>query len=277
MGELRMETDSLDGDLDEDLDVPSTAPEVVEITDALVVRENGEGDDLDRVSLNLSWLGIARIENLSRYRNIQTLYLQNNQITVIEGLSELCHLYFLALQDNAITKVQNLDVLPLEFLDLSDNEIGEVDFAELPRSLVVLKLKGNPILAPYRDVALALLPALAKIDDEEPTAALGAEERADMLDWARRRGDAGLASKPMAISTQLSAQLAASTPEADAEAFVQSCLAKAKRSEELACEITKQIDTFAATSASLLGEEGQTIAQRSAERRAADKVDAAQE
>ena len=49
------------------------ARQVVEITDALVVRENGEGDDLDRVSLNLSWLGIARIENLSRYRNIQTL------------------------------------------------------------------------------------------------------------------------------------------------------------------------------------------------------------
>ena len=43
----------------------------------------------------------------------------------------------------------------------------------------------------YRDVALALLPALAKIDDEEPTAALGAEERADMLDWARRRGPPG--------------------------------------------------------------------------------------
>jgi Leucine-rich repeat (LRR) protein len=57
------------------------------------------------------------------------------------------NLNFLALQKNKITKVEGIKHLPnLQFLDLSENMIEEIDIAtELPASLIFLKLIKNPI------------------------------------------------------------------------------------------------------------------------------------
>merc|ERR1719183_824931 len=168
-----IEKDSFEGDPAEDRDdldlddLASSATEVQEITEELVIKENGESAPEDRVSINLSYCGIAKIERLEAYCNIQALYLQSNQISQIEGLEALSNLQFLALHDNAIWKLEGMRGLTkLQFLDVRDNQLSRIDFDEVPTSMLVLKVLGNPILEPYMVEARKRLPNLARLDDD---------------------------------------------------------------------------------------------------------------
>ncbi|XP_069490752.1 leucine-rich repeat-containing protein 46 [Ambystoma mexicanum] len=89
--------------------------------------------------------GLSVIENLESVQAIHSLYLQQNKIKMINNLSTLLNLRFLTLAGNQIQKLENLCALQsLQFLDLSDNQIETLDTGELPTSLVVLRLTGNP-------------------------------------------------------------------------------------------------------------------------------------
>merc|ERR1719379_2226088 len=133
----------------------------------LVIKQNGKGEPQDRVSINLAYCGIAKIERLESYGNIQALYLQSNQISQIEGLEALTNLQFLALHDNAISKLEGIEGLTtLHFLDVRDNNLSRIDFDEVPTSLLILKVLGNPFLEPYVLEARKRLPSLARLDDD---------------------------------------------------------------------------------------------------------------
>ena len=74
--------------------------------------------------------------------------MQNNLITEISlnSFSKNLKITFLSLQKNKITRIENLAHLEyLEMLDLSNNEIEEVDPKQLPANLLALKLIGNPV------------------------------------------------------------------------------------------------------------------------------------
>lgn len=75
---------------------------------------------------------------------------------------------FLALAGNRIRKIQNLKVLKqLKFLDLSFNCIENCDADQLPLSLFVLSLKGNPCTSDegYRNNVTQTLPNLKELDE----------------------------------------------------------------------------------------------------------------
>lgn len=96
-------------------------------------------------TLHLEWQDIVEIANLEMFDSAEVLYLQHNRIEVIRGLESMPRLQFLALHSNRIRKVEHLSHLSeLEFLDLSDNLIEMFDVKELPESINILNLKGNP-------------------------------------------------------------------------------------------------------------------------------------
>ncbi|OQR94281.1 hypothetical protein ACHHYP_01534 [Achlya hypogyna] len=116
--------------------------------------DGGDGGDeveqlLSRRTLRLDWLNIGKIENLDVFTHIRELYLQHNAISAIENLDFHTNLEFLALAHNCITKVRgglfhSSPASDLKFLDLANNQIAELSLDELPPSLRVLRLAGNP-------------------------------------------------------------------------------------------------------------------------------------
>lgn len=115
---------------------------------------------------------LSEIDNLDCLGPVTNLYLQKNEIIRIENLEVLPKLRFLTLAKNKISKLENLKMLTnLKFLDLSDNHIEDFDTEELPPSLVILLLKGNPCTqnTEYKKKLLAALPALQQLDGSEVT------------------------------------------------------------------------------------------------------------
>merc|ERR1711879_184755 len=95
--------------------------------------------------IRLEFLGIAEIENLDAFDEAEVLYMQHNRIPRIEGLESMLRLQFLALHGNQISVVENLRHLrELVFLDLSKNKIEDFDLRELPASIRILRMHGNP-------------------------------------------------------------------------------------------------------------------------------------
>jgi hypothetical protein len=255
MAAADIDKDSLEGDPDDrDLeeDFGSSAPEVQEITEDLIIKENGAEEPQDRVSLNLGYCGIAKIERLEQYCNVQALYLQSNQISQIEGLEALVSLQFLALHDNAIWKLEGLQGLTLlHFLDVRDNQLSRIDFDEVPKSLLIFKVLGNPILEPYVVEARKRLPLLARLDDEVMDGAEhGAAPEDDVV-------------SQMEESRELSTE---QTPEEICDACVTSCQEKEAQFSKLAYQITAAIAEFERKNGEGLAEKGQSVVQRSAER-----------
>merc|ERR1719235_2542962 len=249
-----IEKDSFEGDpADDDLDeIASSATEVQEITEELIIKQNGRGEPQDRVSINLAYCGIAKIERLESFGNIQALYLQSNQISQIEGLEALTSLQFLALHDNAIWKLEGMKGLTmLNFLDVRDNQLSKIDFDEVPTSLLVFKVLGNPFLEPYVLEARKRLPYLARLDDD----VMDDTERGATLeeDVAAQREE----------SRELSTE---ATPEEICDACVTSCINKEDQFSKLAHEITAAIAQFESKSGEGLSEKGHGVVQRSAER-----------
>ncbi|XP_034991841.1 leucine-rich repeat-containing protein 46 [Zootoca vivipara] len=120
-------------------------------------------------SLRLDRERISCIANLQGLEQVHSLYLQQNQIEKIENLSCFPNLTFLTLAGNRISQVENLQpLLKLQFLDLSQNRIETLDTDELPRSLVILDLRGNECTKQnsYRERVLAALPHLKELDTQ---------------------------------------------------------------------------------------------------------------
>ncbi|XP_078497565.1 leucine-rich repeat-containing protein 46 [Lissotriton helveticus] len=119
---------------------------------------------------------LTAIENLEGLEATNSLYLQQNRIKNIENLDNLLNLRFLTLAQNQIQKLKNLRSLQrLQFLDVSDNQIDNLDTGELPPSLIILHLTGNPCTnnTSYRETVLKALPGLRELDGE-PIADYGA-------------------------------------------------------------------------------------------------------
>lgn len=147
-------------------------------------------------TMHLEWQNIAEISGLEMFELVDVLYLQHNRIGRIEGLECMPKLQFLALQSNRITVIQNLESLKeLEFLDLSKNQIDDLDEDQIPATVNMLNLSGNPCtLIPDYQVRLhARLPDLFRLDgknlEELPSdiaaagvaAAVAAAESVDLL------------------------------------------------------------------------------------------------
>lgn len=121
-------------------------------------------------SIHLEWQRVDEISNLEAFTAAQTLYLQYNRIEVIGGLDDLMGLQFIALQHNRIRKIENLKHLAqLQFLDLSFNKIEDLDEQEIPVSVGLLSLKGNPCtgVSNYKQRVKARLPDLEMLDGIE--------------------------------------------------------------------------------------------------------------
>lgn len=112
---------------------------------------------------------LTAIDNLEGFEATKSLYLQQNRIKNIENLDHLLNLRFLTLAQNQIQKLKNLRSLQrLQFLDVSDNQIDNLETGELPPSLIILHLTGNPCTnnTSYRETVLKALPGLRKLDGE---------------------------------------------------------------------------------------------------------------
>lgn len=155
--------------------------EGVHITEALITKRNltfPEDEDLsekmfhtldDLETVRLDGEGITCIGNLERLRNIHSLYLQSNKIQRIENLACITSLRFLSLAGNQIRHVENLlDLQYLQFLDLSENLIETLKLDELPQSLLILNLCGNPCTNQdgYRKMVIGALPLLLDLDKQ---------------------------------------------------------------------------------------------------------------
>ncbi|CAH0474645.1 unnamed protein product [Peronospora belbahrii] len=118
--------------------------------------------------LRIDWLDIGKIENLDAFTHVEELYLQYNLIETIEGLDKHGQLKLLALAGNRIRQVKNLKHLRnLKVLDLSMNYIDMFDVSELPPSLRVLQLAGNPFVLhtpAYAPLIFERLPNLVEVD-----------------------------------------------------------------------------------------------------------------
>ncbi|CAH6775992.1 leucine-rich repeat-containing protein 46 [Phodopus roborovskii] len=159
----------------------STEEGEVPITEALITKRNltfPEDEDLSEKmvrtldeleTVRLDREGITSIRNLEGLRNIHSLYLQSNKIQRIENLSCITSLRFLSLAGNQIKQVENLlDLQYLQFLDLSENLIEMLKLDELPQSLLILNLCGNPCTNQngYRKMVIGALPLLLDLDKQ---------------------------------------------------------------------------------------------------------------
>ncbi|KAL4222997.1 Leucine-rich repeat-containing protein 46 [Mactra antiquata] len=100
------------------------------------------------------------------------LYLQCNLIDKIQNLECLKNLSFISLSNNRIKKIENLKHLKkLLCLDLSENQISEVDKDEVPPSVIILNLQGNPCskYPNYRLNTIHDLPKLKQLDHVDVT------------------------------------------------------------------------------------------------------------
>ena len=83
--------------------------------------------DTNATSLDLRHLGLTAIpKEIQAVKNLQALYLINNQISKIENLDDL-PLQALYLSNNQISKIENLAGLPLERLYLYNNQISKIE------------------------------------------------------------------------------------------------------------------------------------------------------
>ena len=82
----------------------------------------------DISSLNLSFKSLIEIpKGLEQFKNLEILYLHDNQISKIENLDNNINLTTLNLYNNKITKIENLDnLINLTYLNLSKNQITKI-------------------------------------------------------------------------------------------------------------------------------------------------------
>eukprot|EP00667_Euglena_gracilis_P000263 EG_transcript_263 len=131
--------DALDDGLGEDVSrtaspLPEAAPGAAGVALATIV------------SLNLSRMGLRRMEHLGALRSLRRLTMADNEIPRIEGLEALCKLEELNLEDNCIQRIEGLQNLPhLRKLELGKNRIGAVEGLQGNLCLCQISLEDNEI------------------------------------------------------------------------------------------------------------------------------------
>ena len=113
------------------------------------IEYKGEKYYIKNGRLVLSSLGITdilEIKGLTKFNDLEELYLGGNSIKEIRGLDSLNNLKKLRLGGNQITEINGLDNLKnLQSLRLSGNKITEIKGLENLITLQYLKLNENPI------------------------------------------------------------------------------------------------------------------------------------
>ncbi|KAI9009547.1 hypothetical protein BC832DRAFT_373159 [Gaertneriomyces semiglobifer] len=138
--------------------------------------EHNDGELSTLKEITLHQYDIEKIESLDRYcKDLEILFLQNNQISKIENLHKLKKLKYLQLALNNIRKLENLEGCEsLEKLDLTVNFIEDpLDVESLKGNLMLreLFLVGNPCARKegYRDFVITALPQLTALDARDIT------------------------------------------------------------------------------------------------------------
>ena len=139
-------------------------------------------DDIIYVkTLHLEWQGITEIDNLEVFEELESLNMQHNKIKRIEKLENNASLQFLSLYYNNVKVVENLSHLNmLYFLDLSNNSIRSFDPKEFPKSLLILKMQGNPCTTEMPDYRKSLVTALPLLEELDRIKVVAAERVAYM-------------------------------------------------------------------------------------------------
>lgn len=84
----------------------------------------------------------------------------------------LFHLEYLSLAHNKITRLQGLlSLKSLLYLDVSENQIAELEVPQIPKTIALLKVRENPFCreAGYRERLILELQDLEELDGEEIT------------------------------------------------------------------------------------------------------------
>lgn len=126
-----------------------------------------ELNKLKRVRLDRE--NIGEIDSLELFSTqVTNLYLQSNKICCIENLECLPNLQVLVLSNNQIKEITGIRHLEkLLLLDLSENCLESVNIECIPKSIIILNLKGNSSLeeAKYRPQLIGNLPKLKQLDE----------------------------------------------------------------------------------------------------------------
>ncbi|ORX87981.1 hypothetical protein BCR32DRAFT_263849 [Anaeromyces robustus] len=92
----------------------------------------------------LHYKGFSKIENLTNYTGLKSLWLEGNGIDKIENLGHLKELRCLFLHQNCISKIENIETLEnLDTLNLSNNLIKKVENISKLKVLKTLDISNN--------------------------------------------------------------------------------------------------------------------------------------
>ncbi|KAK3771852.1 hypothetical protein RRG08_028760 [Elysia crispata] len=168
----------------EDQDVPEIKP--VRLSLHLIVKRHLPKDskdwsqekiisELNKVKrVRLDRENIGEIDSLELFSTqVTNLYLQSNKICMIKNLECMPNLQVLVLSNNRIKEISGIDHLEkLVFLDLSENCLESVNMQNIPKNIIILNLKGNPLLeeANYRADMIQIFPKLKQLDETEISA-----------------------------------------------------------------------------------------------------------
>ncbi|XP_060554900.1 leucine-rich repeat-containing protein 46-like [Ruditapes philippinarum] len=121
---------------------------------------------------------IGEIDSLELLGDMCTnIYLQHNRIEKIQNLECLKNVTFITLANNRIREIENLRHLrKLVFLDLSENQISAVDKDEIPSSVIILNLQGNPCTK-YPHYRLNMIRDVPKLKQLDLSAISSSEKR----------------------------------------------------------------------------------------------------
>ena len=116
-------------------------------------------------TLYLHYKGFSKIENLSAYVNLKSIWLECNGIQKIQGLDTLRKLKMIYLHQNSISKMENLSMLKnLVTINLSANRITKIEGVIGLDMLKNLDLQGNIIPDTQSCEEILHLPSLESLD-----------------------------------------------------------------------------------------------------------------
>lgn len=116
---------------------------------------------------------IERIQNLEKLQKLENLDLGFNKITKIENLEHLTELRNLNLQGNKISKLENLDGnSKLQLFIVNNNQISDINeifYMKRFKNLRFLEVSNNPLGNNYKSIIIDQFPNLMFIDFKKIT------------------------------------------------------------------------------------------------------------